>query len=234
MDRNPGQEGRLAMVLREPIGVVGAVTPFNFPLNLVAHKVAPALAAGNTVVLKPSSQTPIASFKLQELLIEAGLPEGAFLIAPCRGAKANALVRDSRLSMLTFTGSAEVGWRLRKEIHPGVRIILELGGNAAVIVHDDADLKAAAIACARGGFAYAGQTCISVQRIYVQEKVYKAFLELFTDQVKTLKTGDPLDEAVDIGPVIDSHAIEKTTSWIDEAVRGGAKIVPAARRTRTI
>ncbi len=229
MDRNPGQEGRLSMVLREPIGVVGAITPFNFPLNLVAHKVAPALAAGNTVVLKPSSQTPIAAFKLQEKLLQAGLPEGALVIVPCRGAKGNTLVRDPRLAMLTFTGSAEVGWRMRKEIHAGTRLILELGGNAGVIVHDDADLKAAAAACARGGFAYAGQTCISVQRIYVQEKVYKTFMELFVDQVKALKVGDPLDETVDVGPVIDTSAATKTISWIEEAVKAGAKVAAGGK-----
>lgn len=225
MDRNPGHEGRLSVTIRQPIGVIGAITPFNFPLNLVSHKVAPGLACGNTIVLKPSSQTPISSFKLAELLAEAGLPEGAFQIVPCRGSKGNVLVRDARLAMLTFTGSAEVGWRLRKEVHPGTRLILELGGNAGLIIHDDADINAAVAAAARGGFANAGQTCISVQRIYVQEKVYPQFLQKFIDAVKALKAGDPLDDTTDVGPVIDSGAVEKTVSWIEEAVNKGAKLV---------
>ncbi len=231
MDRQPGNEGRIGLVLREPIGVVAAITPFNFPINLVAHKLGPAFAAGNTVVLKPSSQTPVSSFKLSEILKEAGLPEGALSIVPCRGSKGNALVRDPRIAMLTFTGSPEVGWRLRKEVSPGVRMILELGGNAGVIVHDDADLEAAARAACRGGYANAGQTCISVQRVYVQEKVYDEFLGIFVDMVKALKTGDPLDDSTDVGPLIDDGAAAKTVEWIDAAVAGGARLVTGGKRS---
>jgi len=229
MDRHAGNEGRLALVVREPIGVVGAVTPFNFPINLVAHKVAPALAAGNTVVLKPSSQTPVASFKLAALLSQAGLPAGALQVVPCRGSKGNALVRDPRLAMLTFTGSPEVGWRLRSEVAPGVRVILELGGNAGIVVHDDADLEAAARAACRGGYAHAGQICISVQRVYVQEKIYDRFMESFTRLVKSLKLGDPLDESTDVGPLIDAAAVEKTVQWVEDAVKSGAKLVAGGR-----
>jgi acyl-CoA reductase-like NAD-dependent aldehyde dehydrogenase len=229
MDRQVGNEGRLAMVLREPIGVIAAVTPFNFPLNLVAHKVAPALAGGNVVVLKPSSQTPISSFKLLEILEEAGLPEGVLQVVPCRGSKGNALVRDPRLAMLTFTGSPEVGWRLRGEIAAGVRVILELGGNAGIVVHDDADLTAAARAACRGGYAHSGQTCISVQRVYVQEKVYDKFCSLFVDMVKALKPGDPLEESTDVGPLIDAGSCEKTVDWIEQAVKKGAKLLAGGK-----
>lgn len=225
MDISAGNEGRVGIVMREPIGVVGAVCPFNFPLNLVAHKVAPALAAGNTVVLKPSSQTPIASFKLAEILKEAGLPEGALQITPCRGSKGNALVRDPRIALLSFTGSPEVGWRLRGEIHAGTRVTLELGGNAGVVVHEDADLEAAARAACRGGYAHAGQTCISVQRVYVHAKVYDKFLPIFQKMVESLKVGNPTDDTTDVGPLIDRESVEKTRSWVDAAVKGGARLV---------
>lgn len=230
MDVSAGNEKRIGIIIREPIGVVGAVTPFNFPLNLVAHKVAPALAAGNTVVLKPASTTPIASFKLKEILKKAGLPDGAFIVTPCRGAKGNALVRDPRLACLTFTGSPEVGWRLRGEVAPGTRVILELGGNAGLVVHDDADLEAAAQAACRGGYAHAGQVCISVQRVYVQEKVYDKFMKLFTDKVKALKVGNPLDETTDVGPLIDDGSVEKTMEWLDKAVKEGAKVVAGGKK----
>lgn len=225
MDRQPGNEGRLGFVMREPIGVIGAITPFNFPLNLVAHKLAPAFASGCTVVLKPASQTPISSLKLAEVLAEAGLPEGALVVTPCRGSKGGALVKDPRIAMLTFTGSQEVGWDLRRQIAPGTRIILELGGNAGLVVHDDADILAAARAAARGGYVNAGQTCISVQRIYVQEKKYDEFLKHFVDLVKKLKAGDPLEEATDVGPMIDAGAADKTIEWVKEATAGGAKLL---------
>lgn len=230
MDRQAGNEGRIGLVMREPIGVIGAITPFNFPLNLVAHKLAPAIASGCTVVLKPASQTPISSLKLAEVLSQAGLPEGALVLAPCRGSKGQALVSDPRIALLTFTGSQEVGWRLRQEIAPGTRIILELGGNAGLMVHNDADLTAAARAATRGGYANAGQTCISVQRVYVQEKAYDQFLNTFVDLVKNLKCGDPLDESVDVGPMIDPGSVEKTLLWIDEAVKGGAKLLTGGKK----
>lgn len=230
MDRQPGNEGRLGLVMREPIGVIAAITPFNFPLNLVAHKLAPAIASACTVVLKPASQTPVSSLKLAELLAKAGLPEGALILTPCRGSKGHALVSDPRIALLTFTGSQEVGWRLRHEIAPGTRIILELGGNAGLVVHNDADLNLAAKAAARGGYVNAGQTCISVQRIYVQEQAYDKFLGTFVDLVKNLKCGDPLDESVDVGPMIDSGSVDKTLSWIEDAVKGGAKLLAGGKK----
>ncbi len=230
MDRQPGNEGRMGLIVREPIGVIGAITPFNFPLNLVAHKLAPAIASGCTVVLKPATQTPVSSLKLAEVLRDAGLPEGALVLAPCRGSKGHALVSDPRIALLTFTGSQEVGWRLRHEIHPGTRIILELGGNAGLMVHSDADLNAAAKAAARGGYVNAGQTCISVQRVYVQEKAYDQFLKTFVELVKNMKCGDPLDDSVDVGPMIDKGSVDKTAEWIDDAVKGGAKCLAGGKK----
>lgn len=229
MDRSPGNDGRVGLVLREPVGVVGAITPFNFPLNLVAHKLAPAIAAGNSVVLKPSSQTPVSSFKLAEAMKRAGLPDGALTLTPCRGSKGNALVRDPRLALVTFTGSPEVGWRLRREAAAGVRVTLELGGNAGLVVHEDADLEAAARAAAKGGYVNAGQSCISVQRVYVHEKVYDSFAERFLGLVKGLKVGDPLDETVDVGPVIDEGSARSTIEWIEEAVKGGARVLAGGK-----
>ncbi|MBZ0186229.1 MAG: aldehyde dehydrogenase family protein [Candidatus Obscuribacterales bacterium] len=225
MDCAVGNENRLGLILREPIGVVTGITPFNFPLNLVAHKVAPALAGGNCILLKPSSQTPVASFKLAEILKEAGLPDGAFLVLPCKGSKSAKLVSDPRIACLTFTGSPDIGWQLRQQVHPGTRVILELGGNAGIVVHRDACLEKAVQAACRGGYAHAGQVCISVQRVYVHEEIYDRFVEQFTQKVKQLKVGDPLDDATDVGPMIDSAAVAQTIEWVDEAVKNGARML---------
>ncbi|MBY0357379.1 MAG: aldehyde dehydrogenase family protein [Candidatus Obscuribacterales bacterium] len=230
MDRQPGNEGRIGLIVRQPIGVIGAITPFNFPLNLVAHKLAPAIASGCTVVLKPASQTPVSSLMLAEVLAEAGLPEGALVLTPCRGSKAIALVSDPRIAMLTFTGSQDVGWRLRHQIAPGTRIILELGGNAGLVVHGDADLEAASRAACRGGYVNAGQTCISVQRVYVQDKVYDQFVDKFVGLVKNLKLGNPIEETTDIGPMIDSGSVDKTLEWIEGAVKSGAKLLAGGKK----
>ncbi|MBU6451967.1 MAG: aldehyde dehydrogenase family protein [Cyanobacteria bacterium REEB67] len=229
MDTMAGSDARVGIIMREPVGVVAAVTPFNFPLNLVAHKLAPAIAGGNTVVLKPSSNTPVSSFKLAALMKQAGLPDHALILTPCRGSKGNALVHDKRLAVLTFTGSQEVGWRLRGEVYPGVRVILELGGNAGIVVHDDADLDAAARAACRGGYAHAGQVCISVQRVYVQSRIYDKFLSKFRDAVSALKVGDPLKDDTDVGPLIDKGSVDKTLSMVDEAVKSGAKLVAGGK-----
>lgn len=225
MDRQVGNEGRIGLVLREPIGVIAGITPFNFPINLVAHKVAPAIAGGNAIIIKPSSQTPISSLKLRDVMIEAGLPEGALQVVPCRGAKGQTLVTEPSLALLTFTGSPEVGWKMRGDAAPGVRIVLELGGNAGIVVHHDADLEAAAKAACRGGYVNAGQTCISVQRIYVHQRVYDQFVTRFVELVKGLKTGDPIDESTDVGPLIDKWSAEKTVEWIEEATKSGAKVL---------
>lgn len=229
LDLTEATTGRFAIVRRFPLGPIAAITPFNFPLNLVAHKVAPAIAAGCSLVHKPASQTPFSSLKLGEIALEAGLPEGAWNILPCSSTLAERMVADDRLKMLTFTGSADVGWQLKQKAGKK-RVTLELGGNAGVIVHKDADLGFAAERCAFGGFSYAGQSCISVQRIYVHQDVQEKFLDLFLPRVRSLKVGDPLEETTDVGPMITLGDAERVERWIEEAVTGGARILAGGGR----
>jgi acyl-CoA reductase-like NAD-dependent aldehyde dehydrogenase len=229
LDLTPGNERRAAIVRRFPIGPILGITPFNFPLNLVAHKVAPALASGNTIILKPAPKTPITSLLLAEIIETAGFPPGTLNVVPTTNALAERLVADDRIRMLSFTGSAPVGWMLKAKSGKK-KTVLELGGNAGVIVHSDADLELAARRCAGGGFGFAGQTCISVQRIYVQESVLKPFLDQLVSLVSKLKTGDPLSEDTNIGPLIDPKAGERTERWVAEAVREGAKVMTGGKR----
>ncbi len=229
LDWLPGTEGREAHVRRVPLGPVTGISPFNFPLNLVAHKVAPALAAGDAIVLRPASQTPVSALKLAEIVREAGLPEGALSVVPSSTQDAAPLVEDERIRFLTFTGSPAVGWGLKSRAGRK-RVTLELGGNAGVIVHRDADLEYAAERVTWGGFSYAGQSCISVQRVYVHEEVYAQFREALVRRVKALKTGDPLDEATDVGPLIDSGAAERVEAWVEEARHGGAQVLTGGKR----
>ena len=225
MDASQSGVGKLAFTLRHPIGVVGAISPFNFPLNLVAHKLAPALAAGCAVVLKPASQTPLSALLLAELESEAGLPPGWLNVVVGPSAEiGDVLVEDERVAALTFTGSAEVGWQLKQRA-PRKRVALELGNATPVIVEADADLDDASARLAVNAFSFAGQSCISVQRIYLQQAVYDAFLERFLPKVEQLAVGDPADEETDVGPVIDADARERIAAWIDEARRGGAEIL---------
>ncbi|NIM20022.1 MAG: aldehyde dehydrogenase family protein [Candidatus Latescibacteria bacterium] len=224
LDWIPGHDRRLGIIRRFPLGVIGGIAPFNFPLNLVAHKVAPAIASGNTIVLKPASKTPIVALMLAELVDETDFPKGAFSVLPAPGGAASPLVEDERVKLLTFTGSGEVGWGLQHQ-SKGKRVALELGGNAGVIVADDADLGYAITRIVFGGFAQAGQSCISVQRIYIQSGVYEAFLEGFLPKVDALEMGDPLDERTDIGPMVDDEAVSKVLRWIDDAKAKGAKIL---------
>jgi acyl-CoA reductase-like NAD-dependent aldehyde dehydrogenase len=225
MDASQAGEGKLAFTLRRPLGVVGAISPFNFPLNLVAHKIAPALAAGCAVVLKPAGQTPLSALLLAELETEAGLPPGWLNVVVGRSSEiGDVLVEDGRVKVLTFTGSSGVGWKLA-ERSPRKRVTLELGNSTPVIVEPDADIGAAATAMAQHGFSFAGQSCISVQRIYVQEQVYDDFLAQFLPKVEALKLGDPADEETDVGPVIDDDARERIIAWIDEAKAAGAEIL---------
>src|SRR6184192_1874944 len=193
--------GRWGIVRRFPLGPIAGITPFNFPLNLVAHKVAPAIAAGCSTVLKPAPQTPLSALLLAEAVQQAGWPDGGLNVLPLSNEDAGLLVTDERIKLISFTGSAPVGWQIKKNAGKK-KVILELGGNAGVIVHSDADLQYAADRCVAGGFAYAGQTCISVQRILVQRSVYGKFIDLLLDGVKKLKTGDPLEESTDLGPLI--------------------------------
>jgi acyl-CoA reductase-like NAD-dependent aldehyde dehydrogenase len=229
LDWLPGTEGREAQVRRVPLGPIVGISPFNFPLNLVAHKVAPALAAGNPIIIRPASQTPLSALKLGEIVLESGWPEGAFSVVPSTTQAAAPLVEDDRIRLLTFTGSPAVGWGLKARAGRK-RVTLELGGNAGVIVHHDADLKYAAERVTWGGFTYAGQSCISVQRVYAQTGIYEGFLDSFIPRVKALKTGDPLDDATDVGPLIDRGAAERVEAWVNEARQGGAEVLAGGER----
>jgi acyl-CoA reductase-like NAD-dependent aldehyde dehydrogenase len=223
MDAALGSEKRVGITFRQPIGVIAAISPFNFPLNLVAHKVAPALATANTVVLKPASVTPVTALKLGEILVDAGFPAGVINVLVGSGPEVgNPLVESRKVAMVTFTGSPPVGMGIRDRA--GMKkVILELGSNSATIVHEDADLAAAARAIAKGAFAYAGQICISVQRVLVHEAVQQRFLSLFLPMVQALKVGDPLGEDTDIGPMIDRKNADRGSAWIHEALQGGAR-----------
>ncbi len=229
MDLSPSSDGRWAMVRRFPMGPIAAITPFNFPLNLIAHKLAPAIAAGCTMVLKPAPQTPLTALRLAELVQEAGWPDGGLNVLPLSNADAEPLITDDRLKMLTFTGSARVGWALKAKSGKK-RVTLELGGNSGVVVHRDADLDDAAARSVAGGYSYAGQTCISVQRIFVHRDVYFQFLDSFVARVRRLKSGDPLDESTDVGPMIREADAERAAGWVDEAVRRGARILCGGQR----
>ena len=221
--------GRWGIVRRFPLGPVAGITPFNFPLNLVAHKVAPAIAAGCSMVLKPAPQTPLCSLLLAECVQQAGWPDGGFNVLPLSNDDASLLVTDDRIKLISFTGSVPVGWDIKRRAGKK-KVVLELGGNAAVIVHNDADLAYAADRCVAGGFGYAGQTCISVQRILVEHSVYGKFTDLLVEGVKKLKSGDPLDESTDVGPVIRESDAVRSTAWIEEAVRGGARLLCSGGR----
>jgi acyl-CoA reductase-like NAD-dependent aldehyde dehydrogenase len=217
MDASQAGEGKLAFTLRVPRGVVGAISPFNFPVNLVAHKIAPALAAGCAVVLKPATATPLSALLLAELEEEAGLPPGWLNVVVGPSSEiGDVLVEDQRVAALTFTGSGEVGWKL-KERAPRKHVALELGNATPVIVEGDADLDDAAARLAGNAFSFAGQSCISVQRIYVAGDAFDDFLARFLPRVEALKVGDPADEETDVGPVIDAEAKERVLAWIAES-----------------
>lgn len=220
---------RLAIAGLFPLGPVLAITPFNFPLNLALHKIAPAIAAGNTFVLKPPPQTPLTPLLLGEMLVEAGMPPGSVSVLPCSNATAERMVEDERFKMVSFTGSARVGWRIKSRAGRK-RVALELGGNGAVVVDETADLDYAARRCVRGGYVYAGQYCIGVQRIFVHESRFAEFLDRFVTETDALAVGNPLDESTDVGPVIDLQSAERIESWVAEAVTGGARVVRGGDR----
>jgi acyl-CoA reductase-like NAD-dependent aldehyde dehydrogenase len=233
LDGQASAAGRAGIVRRFPLGPILAITPFNFPLNLVAHKVAPAMAAGCTIVVKPAPQTPLTALLLAELIEKAGWPAGALNVMQLANTDAERLVSDDRLKLLSFTGSGSVGWSLKQKAGKK-KVVLELGGNAGVIIHSDADVSQAARRCAQGGFSYAGQSCISVQRIFVHRSIEKRFTAALKTEVKKLRTGDPLDEATDIGPMINEAAAQRASAWIEEAVAGGAKILAGGKRQGAI
>lgn len=228
MDGSPQGEGHFGLVGRFPLGVILGITPFNFPLNLVAHKVAPCLATGNVMLLKPALKTPLSSLLLAAVLHDAGVPAGQINVVPFSHDHIPPLLVDDRIKMLSFTGSAEVGWKL-KSAAVKMKVALELGGNAAVVVEPDADWKAAVPKIAAGAYGYAGQSCISVQRIFVHSAIYEPFREALVAHIKkSIPAGDPTNRATVVGPMINPDARDKVVQWIDLAVEGGATLLTPA------
>jgi len=225
--------GRWGVVRRFPIGPLVSITPFNFPLNLVAHKIAPALASGNSVIHKPPPQAPLTSIQLGRIIIEAGVPDGAVNIVPCNNFIAEKICTDKRPKMLSFTGSPRVGWYLKSKAGKK-KVLLELGGNAAVIVEPDADLGFAAKRLAIGAFSNAGQICISVQRVYVHKDIYAEFRDLFINETARLKVGNPLEEDTVVGPMISKAEADRAYDWIENAKTAGAKILVGGGREQNM
>lgn len=235
LDLTQGNEGRWGLVQRFPVGPVLGITPFNFPLNLAAHKAAPAMAAGCPLILKPAPQTPFTALALGEVILRAGWPEEALAVLPLENADAAWLAeKEDRIKLVSFTGSAKVGWELK--MHSGrKRVVLELGGNAALIIHGDwPDLDEAALKTAHASFGYSGQSCISVQRIFVERRIFQTFLWKLADHAAKLVVGDPANEATDLGPMIRLGDAERVEAWVKEAVEGGAKMVAGGERNGSL
>ncbi len=228
LDLMPASRDRTGITRRFPVGPVAGISPFNFPLNLAAHKLAPAIAAGCSIVLKPPSKDPLTMLAIAEIVADAGLPDGAVSILPMTRAQGDRMIADDRFKLITFTGSPAVGWRL-KERAGKKRVVLELGGNAGSIVDASADLDWAVRRNVVGAFSYAGQVCISVQRLYVHDSIWDDFLPRFIDAASALKMGDPLDPETQVGPMVDVAAAERVASWLQEAVDGGAKVLTGGR-----
>jgi glyceraldehyde-3-phosphate dehydrogenase (NADP+) len=224
LDLMASSKGRVGITRRFPIGPIAAISPFNFPLNLAAHKLAPAIASGNPIVLKPPSKDPLTMLTVAEIVEEAGAPAGSVSILPMTRELGDRMVADERFKLLTFTGSPSVGWRM-KERAGKKKVVLELGGNAGVIVDQTADLDWAVRRTLIGAYTYAGQVCISVQRMFVHEAIWDSFMDRFAEGAKAIKTGDPLDPQTDLGPMVDDAAASRTQRWVDEAVAMGGKVV---------
>ena len=224
LDLMPASKDRVGITRRFPIGPVAGISPFNFPLNLAAHKIAPAIAAGNSIVLKPPSKDPLTMLTVAEIIDGVGVPAGAVSILPMTRELGDRMVEDERFKLLTFTGSPSVGWRM-KERAGKKKVVLELGGNAGVIVDKTADLDWAVKRILVGAYLYSGQVCISVQRMFVHDDVFEPFMERFRAGAEALKVGDPLDPTTDVGPMVDANAASRTQRWVDEAVAMGGKIV---------
>ena len=233
IDWTAAGENRQGFTRRLPVGPVLGITPFNYPVNLACHKIGPAIAVGNPIILKPAEKTPLSSVILAEIVLEAGYPPQAFSMINAWGRDTEMMVADPRIAMISFTGSGNVGWMLKSKAGQK-KVALELGGNAGLIVHNDADLAVAAGEAAAGGFANAGQNCISVQRLLVQNDVFEEFTDLFVDKVKALKVGDPRDADVDIGPMISPRDAERSESWVNEAQRAGASLLFGGKRDGTM
>ncbi len=234
LDASAAGEGYFGFTVRRPVGVIAAISPFNFPINLVAHKLAPAIASGNTIVLKPASTTPLTAVKLCQIIQEAGLPAGALNLVVGSGSTVGEwLITDPRVDKITFTGSPEIGRHILGVA--GIKkVTLELGNTSPVVVAPDADLDFVAKRCAVGAFSNSGQVCISVQRIYSQKQVYEPLLEKFGSASNAMLVGDPLDERVDVGPMIDSKEVDRIENWINEARQGGAQVLTGGKREGTV
>ncbi len=224
MDTISTGKGKTAYTKQIPRGVIYGITPFNFPLNLVAHKVAPALASGNSIIIKPSPRTPLTALLLGEVFMNSGLPKNALQIAPMDTKYIEKIYQDERVKMISFTGSAEIGWQIKSKENKKF-VTLELGGNAPVIVDESADFNKSIEKTALGAFAYAGQVCISVQRVFIHEKIYENWTEKFVETARNLKKGNPLDETTELSVMIDEKAAERAQNWVTEAKENGAKIL---------
>jgi acyl-CoA reductase-like NAD-dependent aldehyde dehydrogenase len=235
LDLTEGNENRWGLVQRFPVGPVLAITPFNFPLNLVAHKAAPALAAGCPILIKPSPQTPFTALALGEVILKAGWPEEALAVLPLANADTAWLAeKEDRIKLVSFTGSAQVGWELKA--HSGrKRVLLELGGNAALVIHSDyRDLDSAAERTAHAAFGYAGQSCISVQRVFVDKSIFQTFLWKLVEIADKLVSGDPANEATEVGPMVRPSEAERVEAWIKEAVAAGARLIAGGERNGSV
>jgi len=229
LDITESAHGKAGLTRRFPIGPIAGISPFNFPLNLVAHKVAPALASGNPIIIKPASSTPLTALLLGEIVKETSAIEGSLSILPCTSESATPLVEDPRLKMVTFTGSPKVGWDLKNRAG-SKKVVLELGGNAGVIVEPDTEISLAAKKITFGAFVYSGQVCISIQRVYVHTSIYDEFLENLINETIKFRPGDPLDETVTMGPMIDQKNAKRIETWVNKAVSEGAKVLTGGNR----
>lgn len=232
IDWTPAGEGKEGLVKYFPIGLIAGIAPFNFPLNLAVHKIAPAIAAGNPIIIKPARSTPLSVLELAKIIDNTDLPKGAFSVLPMDREAGNQLVTDDRIQMLSFTGSPAVGWKMKANAGKK-KIALELGGNAGVIVSNQADIDLAVKKCLVGGFAYSGQVCIHVQRIYVQESIFEKFVDKFIEETKKLKFGAPDNPATDISVMIDEENALRVEEWVNEAVKDGAKVLFGGKRDET-
>jgi glyceraldehyde-3-phosphate dehydrogenase (NADP+) len=228
LDIAAASKGRLGLTRRFPIGPIAGISPFNFPLNLAAHKISPAIASGNSIVLKPPSKDPLTMLAVAEIIAQTGIPEGAVSVLPMTRAQGDRMVEDERFKLLTFTGSPSVGWRMKARAGKK-KVVLELGGNAGVIIDESANLDWAVKRSLVGAFSYAGQVCISVQRMFIHRAVYDTFLERFVEGAKQLKTGDPLDPETQLGPMVDEQAAQRTQKWVDEAQSMGGRVLLGGR-----
>jgi len=233
LDLNKASKGRFGITRRFPIGPILGISPFNFPLNLVAHKVAPALACGSSMVLKPATYTPITALRLAEVIDEAGFPPGALNVVACPRKAGQALVEDERFALLTFTGSPDAGWKMKADAGKK-KVVLELGGDAACIVDATADMEQAAQRCIIGAFAHAGQICISIQRILLEKSIADEFTERLVEKARALRMGDPRDDATELGPMITESAAKRAEEWVREAVDKGAKLILGGLRKGTM